>query len=174
MAQEQRSFARVATRISALARRCDSLEDPLKYKSGPSLSRDHLDEESVAGLPKALVEFLLAMDQKLDLLLSHLGRESLERDFPLVLDVRDISGAGLRFKPGPGTESPVPGQVLEVVLLLGQHPPIMAGAKGVVLDDRNGDGTLGFEFHKIRRSDQENIVRFVFQEEREQIRDSKA
>lgn len=169
---EKRSFSRVSTRITALARRCESLDDPLLFKSGPPpAGTDRLAEAAKSGhLPQTLVDFLEGMDRKLDMLLAHTGRRSLERNFPLRLDVRELSGAGLRFVAQDDVKD---GDILEVVMLLGQNPPRMAGAKGTVQAKRNLAGTHGFEFVKIRESDRDAVVQFVFQEEREQIRDSK-
>lgn len=169
---EKRSFSRVQTRITALARRCDSLDDPLLFKSGPPAGgHDWLAEAAKSGtVHQALIDFLESMDRKLDLLLATLNRERLEKDFPLHLDVREISGAGLRFLARDDIKD---NDILEVVMFLGQNPPRMAGAKGKVQAARTLAGTFGFEFVKIRQSDQDAVVQFVFQEEREQIRDSK-
>ena len=172
MTTEKRSFSRVTTRITALARRCDSLDDPLLFKGSPApAGADRLAEVVKAGhMPMPLIEFLEGMDRKLDMILALLGRRQLEKDFPIRLDVREISGAGLRFL---AREDIKDGDFLEVVMLLGQSPPRMAGAKGKVQAVRQKAETFGFEFVKIRESDQDLVVQFVFQEEREHIRDSK-
>ena len=172
MSADKRSFSRVSTRITALARRCDSLDDPLLFKSGPAPSgTDRLAEAAKSGhLAQTLIEFMEGLDRKLDMILAHIGRRQMEKDFPLRLDVRELSGAGLRFVARDDIKN---GDILEVVMLLGQNPPRMAGAKGKVQFSRTDASTYGFEFVKIRESDQDAVVQFVFQEEREHIRDSK-
>ena len=165
--EEKRSFTRVPTRIRGMARRCRSLDNPLLFQHGASVTTP-LPAEAVknSGLPPQLIEYLLQLNAKLDEILAMQSREQLRQDFPIVLEILEISGAGIRFRCRD--ETFFEDDTLEVVMLLGSQPPRMAGAKGRVVE-RSG-GLYGFEFTKIRESDQESVIQFVFQEQREQIR----
>ncbi|MGE4552019.1 MAG: PilZ domain-containing protein [Desulfovibrionaceae bacterium] len=164
--QEKRSYTRVPTRIRGLARRCRSLDNPLLFQHGAMAAAVPAEAVKGSGLPPQLIEFLLAMNAKLDEILAMQNHERLRQDFPITVEILEISGAGVRFHSPE--ESFFEDDILEMVMLLGTQPLRMAGAKGRVVE-RSG-GLYGFEFTKIRESDQEAVIQFVFQEQREQIR----
>lgn len=163
-----RHFARVATRMRAHARRTASLDDPLLFRpmadTATTPSAEMLKESN---LPEVILEFLKGIDAKLDMLVSHMGRNSLERDFPLDIEVREISGAGAQFRTDEPMQS---GDTLEMVLVLSAFPLRLAGVKGRVLGIDEATGWHRFEFTTIRKADREAVVQYVFQEEREEIR----
>lgn len=166
--QEKRAYTRVRTRLKARARRIAPEEKPLFRQTA---SQSALAEEAVnAGLSEAVAAFLQEMDRKMDTILGILGAEELERDFPITLEAVELSGAGIRFSPSPDI---APGDLLEVVITLSSHPYRLAGTVGEVADPAPDTGELRFVFTGMRETDLEEIIRFVFQEQREQIRTSK-
>ncbi|MES9995111.1 PilZ domain-containing protein [Desulfovibrio aminophilus] len=169
MDQEQRTYSRVAARLKALARRCDSPDGPQLFRTAPRRDGSSLAARlSATTLPEGLVEFLVEMDAKLDQILAGQRQDLLRQDFPLDLDVHEVSGAGVRFS---STEPLVEGQPLEVVIVLTQFPLRLASALGRVRGEE--EGLHRFEFTYIREHDLESIVQFVFQEQREEIRNRK-
>lgn len=176
MDTERRAFARVDTFIHAQLRILDSSQAPALFSShlegGGALERVPLDKVK---LPEAMVEFLGSMDRKLDTILSLLHQDTLEKDFPLELDVLQVSGAGCRVVPHG--DLPL-GTHVEIVLILNQYPLQLAGAVGKVVRDQNGnneggeaDKTLAVEFTRIRERDLDAIVQFVFDQDRQRIRE---
>jgi hypothetical protein len=166
--EERRNYSRVRTRITGLARLASGLEEEARHSVGAPMPGPSASLEG-AKLPAPVVEFLLGLDRKLDQLLSHQTLERLEREYPLHLDVREISGDGMRFLP---PEPLAPGSALEVVLLLRQAPLRMAVSKGRVLECYD-DATCSLEFVNIRENDFEAVMAFVFEEQRQKIRSHK-
>lgn len=121
-------------------------------------------------LPEELINFLSEMDRKLDRLIGLLSHDHVKNDFPIELEVTEISGAGIKIRTPEEFRS---NQPLEVILFLSQAPLRMAGCKGRILDRESDTGLYRFEFVDLRGSDMEAIVQFVFKEQREQIRNSK-
>ncbi|MFW6324688.1 MAG: PilZ domain-containing protein [Desulfovibrionales bacterium] len=170
MGKEDRKYLRIDTRLRAHARRVESSDSrPLfrsSFSSGSSSQKSSL-------LPEGVAEILNEMNQKLDILISATHRDLLINDFPITLDVVEISGAGMIFIPEEETLQP--GDFLETVILLSQIPLRMAGTVGTVKRrmEKNGKDQFAFEFNQIRDHDREAVVQFVFQEQRELIRERK-
>lgn len=164
---DRRAFASVNARLRAHARRSDDPATPamLHWATEPSVTPPEA-ELIEAQVPQPLIKYLAALERKLDLLISLQSGSSLREEYPLSLDVREISGAGMSFK---AEEHFNEGDVLEVVLNLSDAPPQRAAATGKVVGSDSG-GLCRFEFTTIRETDLEAVVKFVFQEEREQIR----
>ncbi|MFZ5810854.1 MAG: PilZ domain-containing protein [Thermodesulfobacteriota bacterium] len=171
---EKRTFLRIPTRIGGYARKLDMeneqpifREAPLPGASGPGAfdARD-------ASIPEGLYTLLSSLNAKLDMLLGLLGRDHLATEFPVTLDVVEISGAGLRFFASE--ELPLNGD-LEVVLMLSQFPLRMAGAMGrIIRSEPVQNKTLyALDFTRIRERDLETIVQFVFQSQRDELREKK-
>lgn len=166
--KERREYARVSTRITGHARLAASLEDEPRFSMANSPASPAASLEG-AKLPQPVVKFLLGLDQKLDMLLSQQSLTLVERDYPLLLDIREVSGNGIRFMPTPD----VPDNAkLEIVLVLRQAPIRLVAAKGRVRLHLDGDtpSHASLEFTSIRDNDLETLVSFVFEEEREHIR----
>lgn len=167
MSREKRTFSRIETRIKAYARKS---ADP--YSTGlyqpPSVPSSLVPHGSK--LPEGVGIYLEEMNRKLDTVLSLLSRNLMREDFPLDLEVLELSGAGMRFR---SAERFQPGQAMEVVLELERMPLNLAGAKGIVLEPDTASGLFRFEFSKIGEIDLENIIQFVFKKQREQIRDAR-
>ncbi len=170
-AKENRSYSRVSTRLRAHARYVSSTQSPPLFRSSPQTS-SHPTETTLreSGIPEGLRSYLEMINSKLDMLLSVTNQSRLESDYPLKLEVVELSGAGLRcIKP----ESSISiGQGLEIVLLLSSMPLHMAATTGMVkrIESLEDAEHLIIEFTQMRESDREAIVQFVFREQREQIR----
>ena len=126
-----------------------------------------------ANVPNALAEFLGAINDKLDMIISMFSQENLLEDFPVEAEVVEISGAGMRFMSSTDIE---PEQHVEIVMMLSRMPLRMAGAIGRItrVEETASDETLyGLDFTTIRDADLETVVQFVFQEQRARIREQK-
>ncbi len=148
-----------------------SIDSPPKFTGdavGAETCRDDLFRNSK--LPEELTSFLTEMDRKMDRILGLLSTENLQSDFPLDIEIMELSAAGVKFRCARPIEI---NESLEIVLVLSQVPLRMAGSKGRVLGTEEESDLYRFEFVDTRGSDMEAIVQFVFQQQREQIRNSK-
>lgn len=171
MSDEKRSFSRIAVRLKAHARVMNSIESIQMFSGDATLEdsgRDCLFRNSK--LPEDLTNFFARMDRKLDSILGLLSRENIKSDFPIDIEVMELSGAGIKFRSKKNFKDDEP---LEVVILLSQVPLRMAGSKGRIIGKDDDTELYRFEFVDVRGSDMEAIVQFVFQQQREQIRNSK-
>ncbi len=123
-------------------------------------------------LPEALLDYLETINTKLDMLLNLVNQELIQNTFPVSVNVVEISGAGLIFT---SAEKFNLDERLEMVLFLSQFPLQIVGAMGRIhrRDERIGTSAWAVDFTSIREADRESIVRFVFQQQREKIRESK-
>ncbi|MFW5734877.1 MAG: PilZ domain-containing protein [Oceanidesulfovibrio sp.] len=127
-------------------------------------------------IPKEIGDFLIALDAKLDTLVSMASRDRLEQDFPIPVTTYEISGNGVRFHSAADL---VPGEHYEIVLFLSRMPLRLAGAVGAVLESRAPSGAdqlspqWALQFTRIREQDLDAVVQFVFQQERRAIRERK-
>lgn len=171
---DNRSYARISTFVRARYRKLSHPDEPqlcpssfnLESREGQTFLRD-------SGLPDALVSFLNNMDSKLDRIIAQLSKDSLASYFPDELTVYDLSAAGLLAESG----DIAPGDHLEIVLFLGEFPPVIAsGVAKVIREGRSVPGagkTYALEFVRLRETTREAIIRFVFKEERARIRTEK-
>lgn len=122
-------------------------------------------------LPLPLVEILMAMNKKLDLVLSLLtSGEDFTRMIREETKEVEISGSGLTF-PSP---HPFPvGTKLKISLLLPTAPFHIIEAIGeVVRVAKRGDRHLiCVAFRHIGDDEREEIVRFTFEKQKEMLRD---
>ncbi|MBG0778213.1 MAG: PilZ domain-containing protein [Desulfovibrionaceae bacterium] len=181
MESESRTFSRVKTYLRGRLRRIHSAEAPYLFNGVPAEGGLNADALKEARLSDGLVDFLLQMDHKLDAILSHLNRGLIQDDFPIPVEVLDISGAGVRFV---SSQTFTPGEHVEITLVLNQFPLRMAGAIGRVARVANAAEagstphsaapySVALDFVRIREADLEAVVHFVFNEERKQIREKK-
>lgn len=171
MSEEKRTFSRVPIRLKGHARIMKSIDSPPKFTGdavGDGSSTCSLFRNSK--LPDELTTFLTEMDRKLDRILGLLSREDLQNDFPIAIEVMELSAAGVKFRSSQTIEV---NESLEIVIMLSQVPLRLAGSKGRILGVEKDSGLYRFEFVDTRGSDMEAIVQFVFQQQREQIRNSK-
>lgn len=171
MSEEKRTFSRVPVRLKGYARVMQSIESPQIFTGdavGEMSNRDELLRNSK--LPEDLTSFLAEMDRKLDRVLGLLSKDHLRSDFPLDIEILELSAAGVKFRT---KENISPKDPLEIIVLLSHVPLRMAGSKGRTLGIEDDTKLYRFEFVDTRGSDMEAIVQFVFQQQREQIRNSK-
>ncbi len=171
MSEEKRTFSRVPIRLKGHARIMKDIDSPPKF-TGDAVCAESCREDLFRNskLPEDLTTFLTEMDRKMDRILGLLSRETLQTDFPLDIEILELSAAGVKFRCATPVEI---NESLEVVMILSQVPLRMAGSKGRVLGLEGDTDLYRFEFVDTRGSDMEAIVQFVFQQQREQIRNSK-
>lgn len=173
MSDEKRSFSRIPVRLKANARIMQSLDSPQLFTgdaTAPISAREDIFRKSK--LPEELTSFLTEMDRKLDRVLAMLSQETMQNDFSIDIQVMELSGAGIKFRTSD-RYGLAPNMPMEIVMQLSQVPLRMAGSKGRILDREEDTGLYRFEFVDMRGTDMEAIVQFVFQQQREQIRNSK-
>ncbi len=171
MKTERRKFSRVNTRIRAHARRVPSGDVTPLYSCGPVQAPVHLDR--VQGVPDSLVQFLNNLDNKVDTIISLLNQHSIESEFPLVLEVTEISGAGIKFTSG---ETLKQHESLELALVLNHSPLKIVGIICTLVrqEDTAQQSAWIASFTNIRDNDREAIVQYVFHEQRESIRKNRS
>lgn len=166
------AFSRVSALVSCRLRRLPpGLERSLFHENAQGLAFSP-QKLANAHLPEPLLEFLLNLDAKLDLLLSLASQRSIEQDFPIEGQAVELSAAGLSFISPEAFKT---GQKVEIVLALSHAPLRMAGALGEITraEQVGAERRYELDFTSIRDRDREAIVQFVFQEERAKIRESK-
>lgn len=172
MHQENRTYARISTRLRGFARKVSNPDLPPLFHQENLVQelREGISKE--ANLPEGMRSFLIQMNKKLDLLLSLQGREFIEKDFPIQTEIIELSAAGLRCLRPADKEAVQVGDLLEFVLLLSYLPMKLVGVVGLVhrLEHIERDAILAIKFTAVRESAREEIVQFVFSEQREQIR----
>ncbi len=125
------------------------------------------------GLPEGLNLFFKYIDGKLDLILSLLGIDMLDKEFDFKTTGVELSeGAVKCVRDFEGLND---GDLVEVVIYLSHIPLVLVSAMGRVarLDRENDREYFIIFFEKIRDKDRELIVRFVFQEQREKNKGGK-
>jgi len=171
--EEKRAFMRIPTRLRGYLRLlADPDELPLFRETPPLGAGSGQPDNRDPGMSEALYAMLCTLNAKLDMILSMHSREQIENDFPVPMDIIEISGAGVRFT----TPTPVPVERhVETVIVLSRFPLRMAGAVGRILRQENRDdqAVYALDFTRIRERDLEHIVQFVFQSQRDDLRGNK-
>lgn len=171
--EEKREFMRIPTRLRGYLRLLSAPDELPIFREAPPLGGGACPSENHdPGMSDGLYSMLCTINAKLDMLLSLYNRELIETDFPVPMEIVEISGAGVRFT----TPTPVAvDQHVEAVLVLSRFPLRMAGAVGRVLRQENQEGqpTYALDFTRIRERDLEHIVQFVFQSQRDDLRGNK-
>lgn len=171
MGSEKRSFSRVETRLTAYARKTTSLDTPPRFNTTAELGLCSKEALTRGGkLPEALVTFLCELDRKADQILSLLSQDQIRSEFPYSFEVVELSGAGAKFSCA---ESFATGDTLEVVIMLNNFPLRVAATKARVVGPKDQLGLYGMEYVNIREPDMELIIQYVFQRQREIIRNAK-
>ncbi|MFW5487535.1 MAG: PilZ domain-containing protein [Desulfovibrio sp.] len=175
MSDEKRSFSRVNTHFKANVRPLRGAAALPSFNGCPGCYATSVDMEALkqANVPSALAEYLGAINDKLDMLISMLSRDDILEDFPLEVEVVEISGSGMRFIC---REELSLDQHVEIVMMLSRMPLRMAGAIGRITRTEkleNGEIRYGLDFTSIRDADLETVVQFVFKEQRARIREQK-
>ena len=170
MDDEQRTFLRIPTNLHGRMRILNSERELQLFREAPITSiAVSAMELKAAGINEALINALQSMDRKLDMLIGIHSQDSLQEDFPHVLEVVEISGAGVKV----ACSYPLGvNQLVELVITLTQLPVRLAGALARVVREEPLDGRQiwALDFTRIRDRDLETIVQFVFQTQRDELR----
>ncbi len=176
MEEVKRKFLRVSTRIKAYVKKVKSKNTvPMSHHFSRSYQQPTFDADfKKFGLPEALKYYLDVINSKLDMILSIQSQTFIEKDYPHTTEVIEIGGGGLKCLVPKGIEVTV-GDYLDFVIILSSFPLWMVGVIGEIkrIEEDNGINILAVEFVQIKESDKEDIIQFVFKEEREQIRRQK-
>jgi len=167
--EEQREYSRVNARLKGFARRTSADDSHLFHSIVPQTSSDTSMNLSKAGFSDEVVDFFINLDDKLNLLMGMNNLEYLQQDFPEKIDIYDISGAGIRIRYS--SDLPLETE-LEIVIMISHLPFTAVSAIGTVKEQLE-DGSSRFMFTSLREADREAIVRFVFQQQREELRNRK-
>lgn len=165
------SYAAAATYLRGRFRELSGPDDPSFARfTGADEGIGAEEFLSASPFPEAVSKFLLQLDAKLDALLAHARADTLQEDFPHPLEVYSLSAATVHFS------SPLPlavGDWLEIVLELPQTGIVTAAGIGHILakeGQKNGLPLFTFAFTRITEEEREKIFRFVFKEERRNLR----
>ena len=162
--------------IDAYARgrlRLISDEDDLFIFPGFSIDESSSEETpSSSGMSESTFRFLQRLETKIDHLIGLAQAETLTVDFPYEFQAFQIGGNGLLFRSDAPLAS---GSRIEIVLFLSGAPLRIAGGIGKIENSvATVHGSLWkFSFTRLREADLDSIMRFVFQEERQKIREQK-
>jgi hypothetical protein len=171
--EEKRAYMRIPTRIHGHLRFLAEPEEISVFRETPPMGSGPCPvDPRDAGMSESLFTMLCAINDKLDMLLSINSRDQLENDFPIPMDIVEISGAGVRFF----SPQPLPlDQYVEAVIILSRFPLRMAGAVGRLIrqDVQEDRPVFALDFTRIRERDLESIVQFVFQSQRDDLRGKK-
>lgn len=174
MTDQKRNYSRIETFLPGRLRLLAPGEEHSLYhgRSGCDLPPQAQGKPKGAGLPETLMDFLETINAKLDMLLSIASQDHLQNNFPISINIVEISGAGLIFMAD--REFQLDDRV-ELVIFLSQIPLRIAGAIGRIhrRDEISAKSAWVVDFTAIRETDREAIVQFVFRQQREQIRESK-
>jgi hypothetical protein len=168
--EEKRTYLRIPTRLHGHLRLLSDPEELALFREHPPMGTGIcLGEVRDAGMSEALYSLLCTINSKLDMLLSMQSRDQIEADFPVAMDIIEISGAGVRF--ACSDELPI-GQPVETVVVLSRFPLRLASAIGRIIrqDSQDDQPVYALDFTRIRERDLETIVQFVFQSQRDELR----
>lgn len=174
MSEQKRNYSRIETFLPGRLRLLAPGEEHSLYHgcSGCDPAPQAQGRPKVSGLPETMLDFLETINAKLDMLLSIASQDHLQNNFPVSINIVEISGAGLIFTADRDFKLD---DRVELVIFLSQVPLRIAAAIGRIhrRDEINKKPAWVVDFSSIRESDREAIVRYVFQQQREQIRESK-
>ncbi|MCL1915961.1 MAG: PilZ domain-containing protein [Desulfovibrionaceae bacterium] len=174
---DSRDYSRISCFLKAIYRKMSHPEEPqLCPSSGISVEDKNFRDRFAANpsnMAESVVSFLLNLDSKLDRIIAQINKDTLTTYFNRQMVVLDLSASGLLVH---ATDLQA-GDDLEMVLFLGELPPIMVSGVLTVLRQGKplpGVGpTFALRFTRLRESEREQIVRFVFKENRERVRTEK-
>ncbi|NCC24608.1 MAG: PilZ domain-containing protein [Deltaproteobacteria bacterium] len=173
MNDQNRTFSRVPTRIKGHARLVPGPEVQPMFSGCAACNLDITsDILAGSGFPPQAAKLLSAMNTKIDMILGHLDQQDVRDDYPLGMDIVELSAAGLKFM---SERKFTIDEHLEAVLILSRYPLRMAGVVGTVVREEswNDNPLYVVGFTNLREQDREAIIQFVFQEQREIIRRGK-
>jgi hypothetical protein len=169
----RREFCRVEVCIP-FACRLVPPEEQKKIRSHISGSSVYAGHETLPEVKDpAIAEWLNLLNSKLDTLIRLL---TLERQgfYALPFECVNIGGGGIRFS---SREKYQPGDTLEIRMMLSPMKPIALYVYATVFSvsevNADGDYSTAVQFTKMDDAIQEEIIRFVFEQEREILRGKK-
>jgi hypothetical protein len=171
METERKTYSRIDTALQAFMRKVTSSTTRPELRGGFCQGVSHLrDELQRTSVPIPLIDYLEAMDTKLDTILGLLHQDSIQADYPLEATITQISGADLQFISPHELRI---GDHLELVITLSRFPLYLVNPVGTVTRREQTSDTSSrwvLEFTSIRDNDREAIIQYVFREQREMIR----
>ncbi|GAU08828.1 PilZ domain-containing protein [Desulfoplanes formicivorans] len=174
METERRTYTRIETALQAFMRKSVSPSTQPGLRGGFSQPVDHLrDALQQTSLPDELLDYLEAINAKLDTILGLLHQSSIQAEYPLEATISQISGAGLQFTSPHDFQE---GDHLELVITLSRFPLRLVNVVGTITrrqQTRENGPVWVVEFTFIRDNDREAIIQYVFREQREMIRGEK-
>ncbi len=170
---EKRTYLRVRTSVKGLIKKAAHRQGPPFFRVNTDRTLNFDFNYRELGLPEGLNLYFQYLDGKIDLILSMLGRDVIEKEFETSTMVVELSGGGLKCISIP--DKYCVGDHVEMLLYLSHIPLVVVSVKGEIIrvEREGGQEYFIIEFTNIRQKDRELIVRFVFQEQREQIRINK-
>ncbi|MDR2504082.1 MAG: PilZ domain-containing protein [Deltaproteobacteria bacterium] len=172
---ESRNYSRISCFIRAMYRKMSHPDEPQLCPSGVNAEdKDFRDRFAAgSGLPEPAVAFLLNLDKKLDRLIAQASKDSLSAYFQKQLVILDLSASGLMVQANDLQAN----DYLELMIFLGEFPPVLVSGVAQVLRPGKtlpGVGpTYAMHFTRLRENEREQIVRYVFKENRQRIRTEK-
>lgn len=170
--RDKRSFARTPSHFRAVYRVLSSEDEPQIAPRTLSVGDPNLRArfERSSNLPEVVNSFLLNIDEKLDAMLLHMRQESIMEYFTQTMVVHEVSASGILAQ----SANLQVGDYIEVVMFISEFPSRIASAIARVLrPKRENEMIYAIEFVKVRQSDREELVRYVFELDRERIRTEK-
>jgi len=168
-----RTFSRVRTRLKAYFRLAEPDTLPMHLGClGCEEQKVNIEDLRSPHLPKEFFVFLLNMDSKLNMLLNILSSNRLTDEYPYQGEIIELSGAGLKFRSDLKLKA---GTFLEMAIAVSSLPPKLIGVVGelIRIEQLNEKNVYVLKYSAIRESDREQIVQFVFQEQREALREQR-
>lgn len=168
---EKKDYVHVDVYVQGLMRIMSRPDELPKFNGYADDSNDLSELFSKSKLPEELILFMESMNSKLEHIIGMLEHNRMEAGFPIDIEVLNLSANGAIFKSR--SRSLEQGQTVEAVLSLSQVPMIMAGGVGKIkrVEHPSYGQVWELSFTRIREQDMENIVQFVFQQERKRIRE---
>jgi len=134
-----------------------------------SAARQVVEDGTVSDSLKPLLNVILWMDFKIDLILHHLRTNEMMSHFPHVETTTDISGSGFGLRPGSGLK---PGTRIVLTMNLPDAPsrPLFAVGEVVRCDNVEvGEHAAAVQFLDISEADRERLIRFTFRQQRREL-----
>ena len=164
-------FAHIDVHVSARMRILSSPNELPIFNGYAGENKQVLELLSKSKLPEELLLFLDSLNTRLEHIISILEQKDLKENFPIPITTLNLGGSEVLFKTDAKNLNP--GDKVEVVLPLSQIPLRISGAIGV--PEKTTHPTHGqlwsISFTRIREQDLENIIQFVFDQERKRIRE---
>ena len=164
-------FAHIDVHVSARMRILSSPNELPIFNGYAGENKQVLELLSKSKLPEELLLFLDSLNTRLEHIISILEQKDLKDNFPIPISTLSLGGSEVLFKSD--AKNLKSGDKVEVVLPLSQIPLRISGAIGVL--EKTTHPTHGelwsISFTRIREQDLENIIQFVFDQERKRIRE---